>query len=159
MLYVALHDVSDNRSYIFLNLTMCFCCWNCLVRFNWTQILLPPQCGLFGQVWTQVRTKTTGSRPSWRGGLSPVTNELWLGSFVVRTCSDLDLNQLQSHDTLFGLNMSMLQSWRIINVHLLLYCLNMHIQHIQCIKTLFSSWSRASFSNCMVWLKWTMTAI
>ena len=49
---------------------------------------------------TQVRTKTTGPRPCWRGGLGPVPNKLWYGSFMVRTWSNLDPTQLQQASVL-----------------------------------------------------------
>ena len=37
---------------------------------------------------TSVRIKTTGPSPCRRGGLCPVLNKLWYGSFVVRTWSN-----------------------------------------------------------------------
>ncbi len=53
---------------------------SCLVRF-------PLWCGSFGQVWIQQSHsgahQTTEPRPSWRGGLGSVPNELWSGPFKV----------------------------------------------------------------------------
>ncbi len=56
------------------------CIYTCLVRFNRTQVRFPP-CGSFGQVWIQQSHSSTDQtsvlRPSWRGCLSPLPNELW----------------------------------------------------------------------------------
>ena len=49
---------------------------------------------------TRVRTETNGLRPCWRGGLGPVPNKLWYGSFVVRTWYSLDPTQLQEESVL-----------------------------------------------------------
>ncbi len=60
---------------------------SCLVRLNQTQVCFPSWSGSFGQVWIQKSQsgadQTTVPRPSWRGGLSPLPNKLWYGSFKV----------------------------------------------------------------------------
>ncbi len=55
---------------------------SCLVRLNWTQV-----CSLMVRIfWAGVNTashsvadQNNRTRPSWRGGLGPLPNQLWYG--------------------------------------------------------------------------------
>ncbi len=67
------------------------------VKSNW--LVSPLVCFIWvseHSIQTRLRTKTTRPRPVWKGGLGPITNKLWSGSFLVWTWSDPNLPQLHN---------------------------------------------------------------